>query len=255
MTSLNGAWEEAFLNCHCTSCACLRHAPYHACPSVICQMASNAVFTIMPWHDSATPPPTCNPCVLCCLPSHPPSPLPPPPLQGRRDLPQEVIDKHPSLSDPQQTSPASSAALPPLPPISGDMATSDRALTTGSTLEHTQQPLASLSGSGADSTSQLLDAPTTTSPTITTGSPSTGLQGPHSSDNMATSARAATETSSSSKSSSAYTSSVTTTTGRAGPPSLARVSISTISHEALDRTAPGDYHLVTHLGKECATCR
>jgi hypothetical protein len=27
-----------------------------------------------------------------------------------------------------------------------------------------------------------------------------------------------------------------------------------MSHEALDKTAPGDYVLVTHLGKECATC-
>lgn len=160
----------------------------------------------------------------------------PHPPQGRRDLPQEVIDKHPSLSDPQQASPATSAALPPLAPISGDMDTSgDRALATGSTLEHTHQP-ATLPDS------RQLNVPTTT------GSLSAG---PHSGD--ITSARTTTESSSSSKSCGAYTSSVTT--GRAGPPSLSRVSISTITHEALDRTAPGDYHLVTHLGKECATCR
>lgn len=32
------------------------------------------------------------------------------------------------------------------------------------------------------------------------------------------------------------------------------MSISQIAHEALDKTAPGDYTLITHLGRECVTC-
>lgn len=132
-----------------------------------------------------------------------PGPMSNPTLpQGRRDLPEELVEKHPSLQSPDtqlpsgtttqragsssspEPFPRTSGALPPLPPITGDLGSAQR------------------SPGRVDSSNT-----STTTSTTTTTSGSTRL----------------------------------------GPPSLARVSISQMSHEALDKTA--------HRGEAAAVCR
>lgn len=104
--------------------------------------------------------------------------------QGRRDLPEELVQEHPSLQNPDATQCAGSISSPEpsprtsgaLPPITGDL------------------------GSAQLSPGRVMSSHTTTTATTTTAtSGSTGL----------------------------------------GPPNLARVSISQMSHEALDKTAHG----------------
>lgn len=183
-------------------------------------------------------------------------------LQGRRDLPQELVNKHPSLQNPDTQLPTTATtlkaeALPgavidtSVPPEGNTMQSSSHRIARGNSSS------SSSSSSSGTSSPEASPRPSGALPPLPpiTGDMKTSDRAVATGSSLGSSQHSSLQSQmQSSTTPSGIMSSSTGATTRAGPPNLARVSISQMSHEALDRTVPGGYLLVTHLGKECATC-